>query len=113
MIVRPQPKAFETENIAEGKYRADTGVSASWFSKGGLEWDGQQLKLWDADGAAHILPPAPAGAIVRNIEVYLNRRGRPAVPSDTAGQRRPGLHHERLSDHRRNHQPDELREVGQ
>ena len=52
MIVRPQPKAFETENIAEGRYRADTGVSASWFSKGGLEWDGQQLKLWDADGEA-------------------------------------------------------------
>jgi hypothetical protein len=75
MIVRPQPKPFEADNIAKGKIRADTGISATWFTKGGLEWDGQHLKLWDADGEAHILPPAPDGAIVRNTSVYLNHGG--------------------------------------
>jgi hypothetical protein len=75
MIIRPEPKAFETENIAKGKIRADAGVSATWFTKGGLEWDGQQLKLWDADGEAHVIPVAPGGAIVRNTSVYLNQGG--------------------------------------
>jgi hypothetical protein len=72
MIVRPEPKAFEADNIAKGKVRADTGISASWFTKGGLEWDGQQLKLWDADGDAHVIPVAPNGAIVRNTSVFVN-----------------------------------------
>lgn len=81
MFVRPQPDQTEQKLLAKGDaVVAGGGVSALWFSNGGLEWDGQQLKVWDADGEAHPVPVPPNGVLVRTIFVAYEKGARYETP---------------------------------
>jgi hypothetical protein len=80
MIVRPVPSEIAAKNIAAGKAHPVHGVSASWYEKGGLEWDGQQLLLLDADGEPHAIPAPPNGALVRTISIFVEQGARTEVP---------------------------------
>jgi hypothetical protein len=71
MIVRPVPDEFQADELAKGKTHIRWGISASWFSKGGLQWDGGQLSVLDADGDSHAVPIPPNGALVRNTVVVV------------------------------------------
>jgi|ERR1700691_724120 hypothetical protein len=73
MIVRPVPDEFQADELAKGKTHIRWGISASWFSKGGIQWDDGQLSVLDADGAPHAVPIPPNGALVRHTTVVVEQ----------------------------------------
>ena len=80
VTVRPQPDTYQAGELAKGKTHIRWGISASWFSKGALEWDGTQLAVVDADGERHPVPlPPNGGRLVRYDAVIIE--GAAATPT--------------------------------
>jgi hypothetical protein len=72
VIVRPEPDAYQAGELAKGKTHIRWGISASWFSRGALEWDGAQLAVIDADGERHpVALPVGVGQLVRYNAVII------------------------------------------
>jgi hypothetical protein len=65
ILVRPVPDEYQESRIGAGKDRASTGISAAWFTKGGLGVDSAGMYLIDADGERHAVPCPPNGELVR------------------------------------------------